>query len=109
MGALLSAMLATGCNPPQQTFAGTWKSRCGDYWGLQIAPAGNQLYSVTFCGLSGCLEREQWTPDTPIAGDPMYQVISPREIRVRRKDGGYFSYVRCSTEAEWTASTAAGG
>lgn len=106
-GALLIALFAGGCTEPPQTFAGTWKAGCADYWGLQIQAVGSRSYSVTFCGLSGCLGREQWTTDTSIENDPMYQVISPTEIRIQRKDGGYFTYVRCSSGLEWTDRGAA--
>lgn len=101
---LLAFMIAAGCERQDSTFAGTWKTRCGNYWGLQIRPVGNSFYAVTFCGLSGCLEHGHWTPDTRIEGDPMYEVISGKELRVRRKDGGFFTYVRCSTTTEWPDS-----
>lgn len=96
------AVAALGaCARPPATFSGIWKSNCGDYWGLLISPLDRGYYSVTFCGLSGCLGHEEWTPDTRIEGDPLYQVISPAEIRIQRRDGGYFSYLRCSAETEW--------
>ncbi len=102
LAATLLAFIATaGCTRQESTFAGTWKTRCANYWGLQIRPVGNSFYAVTFCGLSGCLEHAQWTPDTRIEGDPMYEVISEKELRVRRKDGGFFTYTRCSSTTEW--------
>ena len=99
--ALLTLMATAGCARQDSTFAGTWKTRCGNYWGLQIRQVGNGFYAVTFCGLSGCLEHAHWTPDTRIEGDPMYEVISDKELRVRRKDGGFFTYTRCSAATEW--------
>lgn len=98
---VLAAAVTSACTEPPATFSGIWKSNCGDYWGLLIRPQDRGLYSVTFCGLSGCLGREEWTPETPIENDPLYQVISPMEIRIQRRDGGYFSYLRCSAETEW--------
>jgi len=85
----------------QETFTGIWKSRCSDYWGVQVRPAGGALYSVTFCGLSGCLKPGEWMPNTRIEGDPMYVVVSPSTIRVKRNDSGYFNYTRCDTDPSW--------
>lgn len=68
----------SGCSEREVNYTGIWKGTCSDYWGVLIRPAGGGLYSVTFCGLSGCLEPGEWTPDTRIEGDSMYRVVSPK-------------------------------
>jgi len=78
-----------------------WKAHCDDYWGVLIVPAGGDRYAVTFCGLTGCFGRGEWTPDTRIEGDPMYEVVSAGEMRIKRHDGGHFTYVKCSADAFW--------
>ncbi len=106
-GPLLMALAfsaSSGCSDQKAQFAGVWKSNCADYWGVQIRPAGADLYSVTFCGLSGCLKLGEWMPDTRIEGDPMYQVVSATEIRIRRNDAGYFTYKQCSADPFWPVS-----
>ena len=92
---------SAGCAEQTSDFTGIWKSNCRDYWGLQIKPVENGLYSVAFCGLSGCLDAGQWTPNTRIAGDPLYEVISAKSIRIQRKDSGHFTYTRCSADPYW--------
>jgi hypothetical protein len=103
--ALAAAAVTSGCTEPAP-FTGIWKVNCADYWGVQIQPAGTDLYSVTFCGLSGCMAPGTWMPDTPIKGDPLYQVESANRIRIRRTDSGYFTYTRCRTDPAWDASAA---
>jgi hypothetical protein len=83
-------------------YTGIWKGDCSDYYGIQIKPAGNQLYSVSFCGLDGCFEPGKWTPNTRIEGDPKYKVISPTQIGIKRTDGGgYFTYQKCTSDPTW--------
>lgn len=99
---VLAMLLAVaGCRAEPQDFSGVWKADCEDYWGVLITPAPEAQYALTFCGLSGCLDPGSWTTNTRIAGDPMYQVDSPRRLRIRRHDGGYFAYVKCSDSAYW--------
>lgn len=102
---LLFAAVACGCSKQSANYTGTWKSNCSDFWGVLIKPAADGLYAVTFCGLSGCLKAGEWTPDTRIENDPMYQVVSSTEIRIKRNDGGYFTYVRCSADPFWQIKT----
>jgi hypothetical protein len=102
--ALASTLLA-GCADPDTRFTGIWKTNCEDAWGVQIQPAGEGLYAVTFCGVSGCLVPREWTPDTRIEGDPMYRVVSRTRIDIRRNDGGYFAYRRCSADPSWAAAS----
>lgn len=66
-------------------------------------PVNDGLYSVTFCGLSGCMKPGTWMPDTRIAGDPMYQVVSATTIRIKHSDQGYFTYTRCKGSPYWQA------
>lgn len=100
---LAAAAAGAGCAEPAP-FTGIWKVHCDDYWGVQIRPAAAGLYAVTFCGLSGCMAPGTWTPDTPITGDPRYQVLSADRIRIRRTDRGYFTYMRCQTDPTWQVS-----
>ena len=104
-GLLVMALAVTagvgGCSDPKATFTGIWKSSCDDYWGVLITPAEKGLYAVTFCGLSGCLEPGEWMPDTRIEGDPLYEIVSPTKIRIKRNDRGHFTYNKCSADAFW--------
>lgn len=90
-----------GCSDQKNQFTGIWKSNCEDYWGVQIQPAETGLYSVSFCGLSGCLESGEWMPNTRIENDPMYQLVSAKKLRIKRKDGGYFTYTKCNADPFW--------
>ena len=82
-------------------YTGFWKGDCSDGFGVQIKPAENQLYSVSFCGPGGCFEPGEWTPNTRIEGDPKYKVISPSELGIKRKDGGFFIYKKCTSDPTW--------
>ena len=59
------------------------------------------LYAVTFCGLSGCLEPGEWMPDSRIIDDPLYQVVSSRQIRIKRGVQDFNTYTRCSRDVAW--------
>jgi hypothetical protein len=85
-------------------YTGFWKIDCKDGFGVQIKPAENQMYSVSFCGPGGCFEPGEWTPNTRIEGDLNYNVISPEKIGIRRKDDkhGYFTYIKCTSNPTWT-------
>jgi hypothetical protein len=67
--------------------AGFWKYDANDNFGLAIAPAEGNLYSVSFCGPGGCFKPGTYRPNTPIAGDGDYQVVTNDTIRVRGADG----------------------
>ena len=83
-------------------YTGFWKSNCSDDFGIQIKPAKNELYSVSFCGPSGCFKPSDWTPNTRIEGDQEYKVISPTELGIKRTDGGgYFIYQKCRSDPTW--------
>lgn len=89
------------CKDQANRFTGVWKADCADYWGVQIRPAGNLQYSVTFCGLAGCLPRGEWMANTAIEGDPLYQVVSDSKIGIKRDDSGYFTYTKCDSDPAW--------
>ncbi|MBI4996093.1 MAG: hypothetical protein HZC22_04185 [Rhodocyclales bacterium] len=74
---------------PSEThpLAGFWKYSANDNFGLAIAPAEGNLYSVSFCGPGGCFKPGTYRPNTPIAGDGDFQVVSNDTIRLRRADG----------------------
>src|SRR5688572_12681710 len=70
--ASLPSPAATASHP----YAGFWKDgHCDDEFGLSIAPAGSNSYSVSFCGPGGCFEPGTYRPNTSIVGDPDYKVI----------------------------------
>lgn len=74
---------------PSEThpLAGFWKSSPTDNFGLAIAPAEGNLYSVSFCGPGGCFKPGTYRSDTPLVGDEDYQVISTDTLLVRSQDG----------------------
>jgi hypothetical protein len=93
--------LVGGCSDQTTAYTGIWKSRCDNYWGVQIQPDRGGMYAVTFCGLSGCLAPGEWMPDSRIVDDPLYQVISPVQIRIKRGSRDFFTYTRCSRNPYW--------
>ena len=99
--ALWVAVSLGACGARDTDLAGIWKSDCDDSWGILIKPLQNGFHGVTFCGLSGCFGAGEWAPDTRITGDPMYEVVSDEELRIRRNDGGFFTYRRCSSDRSW--------
>ena len=89
--ATLPAPVATERHP----LAGFWKDHCEDDFGLSIAPAAGDMYSVSFCGPGGCFEPGSYRPDTLIVGDPSYRVIDADTLDVGRSDGEFQRYLRC--------------
>ena len=79
-------------------YSGFWKNKCEDAFGLQIKPAGSSLYSISFCGPGGCFEPGTYRPNTRIEGDPLYEIVSITEIRVKLRDGSLSKYLKCSNE-----------
>ena len=65
---------------PQMPYVGFWKEKSWHNFGIAIAPVGEGTYSVSFCGPGGCFNPGEWTPNTPIVGDPRYQVIDKDTI-----------------------------
>jgi hypothetical protein len=81
---------------PGHPHAGFWKrGSCDDEFGLSISPAGPGMYSVSFCGPGGCFEPGTYRPNTPIVGDPEYQVINSNTLGISTKDGSYQPFSRC--------------
>lgn len=94
----------SACSEAETRYTGLWKTDCDDYWAVQIRPQNSGLYAVTFCGLSGCLQPGTWMPDTRIVDDPRYEVVSPKKIRIKRPDGGHYTYARCAVDPFWRAA-----
>src|SRR5208282_221692 len=78
-------------------FTGFWKWRCSDAWGVQIKKQTGDLFSVSFCGPGGCAEPGTWMPNTPIAGDSKYRVITPTTLEMRHGDG-WDTLIKCTTD-----------
>jgi hypothetical protein len=78
-------------------YSGLWADdgHCDEGFGLVIAPAGTGMYSVSFCGPGGCFEPGTYRPNTPLVGDPGYQLVDPDTIGVGVNGGGYQRYERC--------------
>lgn len=84
-------------------YTGLWKGDCSNWYGVQIKPVDNQLYSVSFCGKGGCFEPGTWMPNTGIDGDPKFNIISPTKLGIRNNDekGTFFNYIKCTDNPEW--------
>jgi hypothetical protein len=80
-------------------YTGSWKGNCEDPFGLQIKPLRNGLYSISFCKREFCSPKA-YRPDTRIENDPLYEVLSPTKFRLKHSEGGYSTYVKCSSEAK---------
>ncbi len=85
----------TATQSASHPFAGFWKhGHCTDDFGLAIAPAGDKLYSVSFCGPGGCFEPGTYRPNTALVNDPEYRVLDKDTIEVSGSDG-FARYIRC--------------
>ena len=83
-------------------YTGIWMDDCSSFYGIQIKPTKDSLYSVSFCGYNGCFEPGEWTPNTPIEGDSNYLIVSPEKIGIKRKDANSYSYyTKCTSDATW--------
>jgi len=80
--------------PPKGDYAGVWKKNCEDEMGLHIKPLRGQ-YAVLFCKNDVCSEPGAYRPNTRIDGDPLYEVLSAKRIKVRDREGTYSIYVKC--------------
>lgn len=87
------AAIASASHP----YAGIWKEDCASGFGLAIAPAGESLYSVSFCGPGGCFAPGTYRPNTRLAGDPAYRLIDRDTIEVRSAEG-FQRYKRCAAK-----------
>lgn len=82
---------------PQAThpYVGFWKVTCSDKYGLAIAPSSDRLYSVSFCGPSGCFKPGTYRSNTPLVGDSDYKIIDTNTIDVLTNEG-FVRYYRCA-------------
>ena len=81
-------------------FTGFWKADCNQRFGMEIKPYRDNLYSASFCGPGGCSEPGEWRQNTPIVNDPEYVIVSSKEIQLRRGDGNFQVYYKCSTDPD---------
>ena len=79
---------------PKPDLSGFWKEDCAQSFGLKAAPAGKDLYSISFCGPGGCFEPGKYRPNSAIFGDPSYRVKDAHTIEVLGADG-FSTYRRC--------------
>jgi hypothetical protein len=88
--------VALAIQPSQagEDLSGTSKPRCENNFGLLVEKADQDSYAVIFCGLRAC--SRSWTPNTKIAGDPKYKIVSRDELGIRKGDSkSFFFYHRC--------------
>lgn len=90
------SLAAIAASPPAIDFTGMWKSDCSDNFGFQIKSAGENLYSVSFCGPGGCFLPGTYRPNTPIIGDPLYEQVIPSKLRLKQADGTFTLATKCS-------------
>ena len=79
-------------------FTGMWKQDCEEKFGLQIKPASDDLYSVSFCGPGGCFKPGTYRPNTKIVGDSMYEVLSNSALKIKQVNGTFALYRKCSAD-----------
>ena len=94
-------MAATEASLPQSPaetskpdLTGFWKTDCRHNFGVKIEPAGEDLYSLSFCGPGGCFEPGTWRPNSAVYGDSAYRVLSADAIQLPFGDG-FSTYHRC--------------
>jgi len=80
---------------PDHPCSGFWKHSCSEDFGLAIAPAGPNRYSVSFCGKAGCFRPGTYVPNTTLVGDGNYKIESPTRIVVKGMDEQFDVYLRC--------------
>lgn len=78
-------------------YSGFWadEGHCDEGFGLVIAPAAPNMYSVSFCGPGGCFDPGTYRPNTPLVGDSSYQLIDLDTIDVSTNNGSFQRYERC--------------
>ncbi|MCM2257879.1 MAG: hypothetical protein NDJ94_19775 [Vicinamibacteria bacterium] len=79
---------------PKPNLVGFWKDHCEDEFGLKIETAGENLYSISFCGPGGCFEPGTYRPNSAIFDDEAYRVLDANTIEVLGGDG-FSKYLRC--------------
>ena len=86
--------------PSSHPLSGYWKDgHCDDDFGLLIAPAGDRVYSISFCGPGGCFEPGTYRRNSPIVGDPDYRPAGEGQLYVSLSDGSFQRYIRCPHHA----------
>jgi hypothetical protein len=55
--------------------------------GVAIAPAGNGMYSISFCGTVADFRPGEWTDNSKIYGDPSYKVVDLNTIEIKGEGG----------------------
>jgi hypothetical protein len=89
--------LVAACSKPAD-FTGFWKVNCTDAFGVQIKKQAANLFSVSFCGPGGCFAPGEWTPNTPILGDPKYRVINATTLDISLHQQRWDRYTKCTTD-----------
>jgi hypothetical protein len=96
IGSLL--FLATGAMAQGADYTGFWKRNCEDDQGVQIRRLRPGAYSIAFCKIGGCTAPGSYRPNSPIDGDPAYEVLGPTRLRLMHVEGGYTAYVKCTSD-----------
>lgn len=99
--------------PARVNLTGFWKPDCQLPFGVQIVPSQRPvapspvasaassasaaagaapattlpLYALNFCGPGGCATQQEYRPDSPIIGDPAFQIEHGRLLRVMGREG----------------------
>lgn len=90
------AFLVPSQSTAAEEFTGFWKGDCSEAFGLQIMPANETEYSVSFCGPGGCFEPGTYRPNTTINDDELYKVVDSSHIKVWGRDG-WSDYYKCES------------
>jgi hypothetical protein len=69
---------------------GFWMRECTDFFGLAIAPAAGEGYSISFCGPGGCSELRK----TRIENDSDFRILDNDSIEMNGQSG-FIRWVRC--------------
>lgn len=77
----------------EHPLAGFWKHQAKNDYGLAIAPAGQGLYSISFCGPGSCFAPGTYRPNSNIKDDETYRIVDADTIEIKGK-AGYSRYHR---------------
>jgi hypothetical protein len=81
-------------------YTGFWKRNCQDEVGVQITRLREKLYSFSFCNPDGCTLPGKYRPNSPIDGDPTYDVQSATRMRLKHDDQSYTPYQKCTSDSK---------
>jgi hypothetical protein len=98
LGILCVLLSAAGATAQGVDYTGFWKRNCEDDQGVQIRRLRQGSYSIAFCKIGGCTAPGSYRPNSPIDGDPAYEVLGPTRIRLMHVEGGYTAYMKCSND-----------